>query len=194
MIKRKPQPASLCVLLQLLILIQQSNTLIDSLSITPPAVGGATKSGSNQLLSTTGHVARNIQLLQAHHQPYLSLAASSLSGGGQQQQASTLPPPLMTTIAQNNYLDSLAHQLQQQQTKQYNNNQSQHQQQVSSISMNEQQRSSYLDEHDDSVPLATINNHSRNNQPPIRPPQYVDVSALVGVSIGVFFYFLSSYL
>lgn len=55
-----------------------------------------------------------------------------------------------------------------------------------------------MGDHDESVPLATINNHSsRNSQPPpqtisssssssnnnIRPPQYVDVSNLVAVSI-----------
>lgn len=43
-------------------------------------------------------------------------------------------------------------------------------------------RRSSNEDHDESVPLATINNHSRNNQQPIRPPQYVDVAALVGVS------------
>lgn len=38
------------------------------------------------------------------------------------------------------------------------------------------------DQENHEVPLATINNHSRNNQPQARPPQYVDVSNLVGVS------------
>lgn len=42
---------------------------------------------------------------------------------------------------------------------------------------------SSVSDHDETVPLATINNHSRNNQPQARPPQYVDVSNLVTVSI-----------
>lgn len=55
--------------------------------------------------------------------------------------------------------------------------------QVQHASEGPKQRSSN-EEHDDTVPLATINNHSRNNQAQLRPPQYVDVSALVGVSRG----------
>lgn len=74
--------------------------------------------------------------------------------------------PLITTLNQNNYLEA---------------QQSQVKQQVSQdISISEPRSSG--EEHEESIPLATVNNHSRNNQQPSRPPQYVDVSALVGVS------------
>lgn len=87
-----------------------------------------------------------------------------------QQQMTTLPP-LMSTISQSNYLDSV-NQAQQVQDKQET---------VGPRAGNELRSNN--EEHDDAVPQATVNNHSRNNQPAPRPPQYVDVSALVGVSI-----------
>lgn len=105
----------------------------------------------------TAASARNIQSAAGHQ--------------AQQQQITTLPP-LVTTISQNNYLDPLAAQQQQQQLKQ----------EVGLHSSGGEHRSS-SEEHEESIPLATINNHSRNNQPAVRPPQYVDVSALVGVSL-----------
>lgn len=81
----------------------------------------------------------------------------------------TTQTPFMTTINQNIYPES---------------QQQQHvpiKQQVSQdISISESRSSA--EDHDESIPLATVNNHSRNNQQPSRPPQYVDVSALVGVS------------
>lgn len=47
------------------------------------------------------------------------------------------------------------------------------------------QRSNTAANDDDLIPLATINNHSRNNQNQLRPPQYVDLSALVPNGGGV---------
>lgn len=91
-----------------------------------------------------------------------------------QAQLTTLPPLLTTIVRDNNYSDIVnANQLikQQQQQQQHQSNQEQ---------LNKQRSNS--EDHDDTIPLATINNHSRNNQPIARPPQYVDVSALVGVS------------
>lgn len=93
--------------------------------------------------------------------------------------------PVLTTNGQQSHLDSIGHQ----QMKHHQQQQQQHSQddlsQSASERSSDQQRilaSNSGEEHDDTVPLATINNHSRNNQPAIRPPQYVDVSALVGVS------------
>lgn len=107
--------------------------------------------------------------------------ASARSAQQQQIQYTTLPP-LITTISQNNYLDSLVAQQQQQQSKQ----QQQIFENLNRISAgdtnNGELQASSSTNSDDTVPLATINNHSRNNQPVARPPQYVDVSALVGVS------------
>lgn len=96
----------------------------------------------------------------------------------------------MSTLAQDNRLDdsaSLSLSKDQKLAEQMHLHLQQHQQQqqdqfhANHDEVSKQTRSS-VDEHDESVPLATINNHSRNNQQPIRPPQYVDVAALVGVS------------
>lgn len=94
-----------------------------------------------------------------------------LSNGVQQQQLQiTTLPPLMTTLSQNSYLtESLAQSKQAQDDLHPASERSSDSHRLNS------------EDHDDSVPLATINNHSRN-QPAARPPQYVDVSALVGVS------------
>lgn len=102
----------------------------------------------------------------------------------------TTLPPLLSTLAQDNRLDdsaSLSLSKDQKLAEQMHLHLQQHQQQqqdqfhANHDEVSKQTRSS-VDEHDESVPLATINNHSRNNQQPIRPPQYVDVAALVGVS------------
>lgn len=89
------------------------------------------------------------------------------------QQLTTLPPHL-TTVVQDKYLNSFQQpaQVAKQQQQQDPNN----------IQLETAKQRSNGDDHDEPVPMATINNHSRNNQALARPPQYVDVSALVGVS------------
>lgn len=138
-------------------------TLASSLSINRGSVG-ATKSGN------TGPNAATHQQHARHLQHNLHQSA-----GNNYNQHTTTSPQLMTTIAQG-YIDSLASQLGAAATKQQ-------QLAYNSITGTNEQRSSAPEEHDDSVPMATINNHSRNNQPPARPAQYVDVAGLVGVSL-----------
>lgn len=91
----------------------------------------------------------------------------------QQQQAITTLPPLITTIIQDSIPESF----------QNHPNHQQQQQHQDSIQQDSLKQRSHSEDHDDSVPLATINNHSRNKQPNAKPPQYVDVSALIGVSL-----------
>lgn len=103
-----------------------------------------------------------------------STSARLINGNNNLNQG--LPVTTLSPLASTNHqhLDSLAHH------QQYKQQQDELNQSASERSSDQHRLSQ--DEHDDSVPLATINNHSRNNQLSIsRPPQYVDVSALVGV-------------
>lgn len=94
----------------------------------------------------------------------------------------TTLPPLLSTIAQDPNDERISLSKDQRLAEQMHQHLQQHQaDQYQADDGAKSQRSSNED-HDESVPLATINNHSRNNQQPIRPPQYVDVAALVGVS------------
>lgn len=98
----------------------------------------------------------------------------------------TTLPPLLSTIAQDPNDERVSLSKDQRLAEQMHQHLQQHQadHQYHADDGAKSQRSSNED-HDESVPLATINNHSRNNQQPIRPPQYVDVAALVGVSCAV---------
>lgn len=166
MIRKGAQRASLFVLLQLVIV---HSSFIYALSISSTNTKNTLSSG---ITGRNGNHQQNVI-----HSSLLSNSGASnlhqMQQLQQQQQMTTISPLMMTTNPQNSYLDSLA---QIQQSKQL-----QQQQQQDDLHAAGEHRSAGGD-HDDSVPLATINNHSRNNQPVARPPQYVDVSALVGVS------------
>lgn len=106
-----------------------------------------------------------------------SITGVPVARSNQQQVAASLlttQSPLIPTSNHNSYTDSHANQLHLKQPA--------GSQEVGAT--NGEQRSASVEEHEDTMPLATINNHSRNNQQPNRPPQYVDVSALVGVSLA----------
>lgn len=87
----------------------------------------------------------------------------------QQQQPTTsttttpLPPTLLSSLAKDNL-----QQLQQQQSHKH--------------SEGVKQRSTNVGGDEVGDMVATVNNHSRNQQAPLRPPQYVDVSALMSSS------------
>lgn len=179
MIKKFAQKASLLVLLQLVTLQSTSNRLssVYSFSISSPH----SKNGANSNLRHNN--------LQNVMQSSLNSVSSSSSHQQQQSanlQLTTVQPPAMTTQQQLNsisYLDSFATQYQSKQPQQQQQQQQAQNQQVDDLHQASERSSSGNEDHDDTVPLATINNHSRNNQPVVRPPQYVDVSALVGVSV-----------
>lgn len=162
-------PIKLIVLQCLLI------TLANSLSITPGPGGMKSGGGANANGRTTAY---NAQLQQ---QP---VATNTVQQPKQQQQPTqpmpTTLPPLMTTIVQNTNNPSVESSSSSSSIDGLRPVEYQQQQQQPNDGGGAKFRSN-LDDHDDSVPLATINNHSKNNAQ-IRPPQYVDVSALVGVS------------
>lgn len=143
---------------------------------------------------TTFVLLTSLQLIIVVHSSSISPSASlpsstsnaskqnvqSQSESQQQQQpqiqSTTALPTLLTTIVQDNLNYANLIKQQQQSTKQ--------QQHHHYTEVTKQRSASNNDEHDpDMVPLATVNNHSRNQQAALRPPQYVDVSALIGVSI-----------
>lgn len=163
MIRKVSQKASLLVLLQLVTLQSTSKQLSSVYSFSISSPNGKSNTNSNLRHNNLQNVMQSPSSLpNQQHSANLQLT--------------TLQPPIITTqqYNPNGYIDSYTSQYQ---TKQ---------QQLDSVADQHQasERSSNgNDDHDDTVPLATINNHSRNNQPVARPPQYVDVSALVGVSL-----------
>lgn len=98
---------------------------------------------------------------------------------GQQGLTTQAPSLLPTTASQYSFFDSIPSRSQ--------DSLKHSSYKTANLSSLEYSRSNF-DDSDDSLPLATINNHSGNNnnnlslQSPARPAQYVDVSALVGVS------------
>lgn len=109
---------------------------------------------------------------------YYNLVPQQAQQSNQQQQAgpTTLPPAITTTSHNLQFAESM------QSTQQHQAANQHHRHPEAPNQPTGEQRSvnNANEEHDDGVPLATINNHSRNNQHHMKPPQYVDVSALVG--------------
>jgi len=153
MTNKAAQRASLIALLHI---ISLHSVLVHSLSI----------SSSSTKNSVSGNNGRNNQQQQRHHQvPQLP---NGQAHHLQLSQITTLPP-FLTTLSQGVYQNSVVQ----------HSSKLQQQPEGQQHSTGEHRSNS----EDDTVPLATINNHSKNNQPMARPPQYVDVSALVGVSL-----------
>lgn len=98
------------------------------------------------------------------------------------KESTTTLPPLLNTITQDPNNERVSSSKDQRFAEQMHQHLQQHQQDQYYAEDGAKLQRSSNEDHDESVPLATVNNHSRNNQQPIRPPQYVDVAALVGVS------------
>lgn len=151
-------------------------SLANPLSITPSQGGVKSSAGTNLNGRNIGQSSQNAQLQQ---QP---VGTNNVHHHQTPPTVTTLPP-LMTTIVQNNNnnIDPSSSSSSSSSPTSENVHHTEYQAQSSPQVDNGAKFRSNLEDHDDSVPLATVNNHSKNNAQ-IRPPQYVDVSALVGVS------------
>lgn len=150
--------------------------LASSLSISSGAKNSLTSGQTTNQDKIQDGQSQQEQQQQQNNPPSPVLVGSS-SDLQMNHQTTALPSVLITTSSQYNFLEAippkLRHQTQSSSYKSVN------------LSSLEYSRSSSDAEADDSLPLATVNNHSGSNlnlAQISKPSQYVDVSALVGVS------------
>lgn len=128
-------------------------------------------------INNNNNVNRNADIIQTSAGPPANSAPNV-------PQSTTLQPPLLTTM------DNMIHHEYPPQQLHHQQHYNQHQASDNQNQQHGKQRSDFNGDHEDSIPLATINNHSRNSQlvqqatAISRPAQYVDVSALVGRNVS----------